>query len=186
LIEIIKTDIFITIRGDMMEPQLKDIQAAQRAFEGVIHPTPVIRSAYLSQILGSEIFLKLENLQETGSFKVRGAYNRLRHLGPEERSKGVIAASAGNHAQGVAWASKLLSIRATIVMPEDVSLRKLIAVKEYGAEIILFGKHFSDAFKRALDLSRDSEMVLIPGFDDPLVISGQGTIGIELGPLLNP
>ncbi len=186
LIEIIKTDTFITIRGDIMEPQLKDIQAAQRSFDGVIHPSPVIRSAYLSQILGSEIFLKLENLQETGSFKVRGAYNRLRHLGPEEREKGVIAASAGNHAQGVAWASRLLSIRAVIVMPEDVSLRKLIAVKEYGAEIILFGKHYSDAHKRALDLAREREMVLIPGFDDPFVISGQGTIGLELAPLLTP
>jgi threonine dehydratase len=169
-----------------MEPQLKDIQAAQRAFEGVIHPSPVIRSAYLSESLGSEIFLKLENLQETGSFKVRGAFNRLRHLGPEERKKGVIAASAGNHAQGVAWASRRLSIRATIVMPEDVSLRKLLAVKEYGAEIILFGKHYSDAHKRALELAQETGMVLIPGFDDPYVISGQGTIGIELGPLLTP
>jgi len=170
----------------MMEPQLKDMQAARRAFEGVIHPSPVIPSAYFSQILGSEIFLKLENLQETGSFKVRGAYNRLRHLGPEERAKGVIAASAGNHAQGVAWASKRLSIRAVIVMPEDVSLRKLIAVKEYGAEIILYGKHYSDAFNRALDLARERELVLIPGFDDPFVISGQGTIGLELEPLLTP
>jgi threonine dehydratase len=169
-----------------MEPQLEDIQAAQRAFDGVIHPSPVIRSAYLSESLGSEIFLKLENLQETGSFKVRGAYNRLRHLGPEERGKGVIAASAGNHAQGVAWASRRLSIRATIVMPEDVSLRKLLAVKEYGAEIILFGKHYSDAHKRALELAKERGMVLIPGFDDPYVISGQGTIGIELGPLLTP
>jgi threonine dehydratase len=134
----------------------------------------------LSRIVGSEVFLKLENLQETGSFKVRGAYNRLIHLSLDEKEKGVIAASAGNHAQGVAWASARLGIKATIVMPEDVSIRKLLAVREYGAEVILFGKQFSDAYKHAEQLAGQTGKIMIPTFADPHVISGQGTVGLEI------
>jgi len=167
-----------------MEPTLQDIEQAKKRFAGVIQPSPLIHSGYFSRITGSEIFLKLENLQETGSFKVRGAYNRLIQLTPEERSKGVIAASAGNHAQGVAWASTRLGIRSTIVMPEDASLRKLLAVKDYGGEVILHGAHYSDAFAHALELSRKSGKIYIPGFDDPRVVAGQGTIGLELSDLL--
>jgi threonine dehydratase len=163
-----------------MEPTLRDIEAAKQRFEGVIRSSPVIHSGYFSRLFGAEIFLKLENLQETGSFKVRGAYNRLYLLKPEEKEKGVIAASAGNHAQGVAWASTRLGIRSTIVMPEDVSLRKLLAVKEYGGEVILFGHHYGEAYDQAQEISRKTGQILIPGFDDPHVIAGQGTIGLEM------
>jgi threonine dehydratase len=168
-----------------MEPEFKDIQMAQERFTGVIRPSPLIRSSYLSHLLGSEILLKLENLQETGSFKVRGAYNRLLHLSLHEKEKGVIAASAGNHAQGVAWASTRLGIKATIVMPEDASIRKLLAVKDFGAEIILHGARFDQANARALEISKETGQIFIPAFSDPLVIAGQGTIGLELGGFLD-
>lgn len=163
-----------------MEPDLAQIRLAQEKFKGVIFPSPLIRSRVLSDAVGSEILLKLENLQETGSFKVRGAYNRLLHLAPEERDRGVIAASAGNHAQGVAWASVKLGIKATIVMPEEVSIRKLLAVREYGTEIILFGANYDDAYARASELSQETGKILVPAFDDPHVIAGQGTIGLEI------
>lgn len=167
-----------------MEPTLQDIEEAKKRFEGVIWPSPLIRSGYFSRLFGSEIFLKLENLQETGSFKIRGAYNRLFLLKPQEKKKGVIAASAGNHAQGVAWASTRLGIQSRIVMPENVSLRKLLAVKEYGGEVILFGNHFGEAYGHAQEISRTTGRVLIPGFDDPEVIAGQGTIGLEMSHVL--
>jgi threonine dehydratase len=163
-----------------MEPDLDQIRLAHEKFKGVIFPSPLIRSRVLSEAVGSEIFLKLENLQETGSFKVRGAYNRLLHLAPEEKDRGVIAASAGNHAQGVAWASGKLGIKATIVMPEEVSIRKLLAVREYGTEIILFGANYDDAYARALELSQETGKILVPAFDDPHIIAGQGTIGFEI------
>jgi threonine dehydratase len=168
-----------------MEPALKDIQMAQERFTGVIQPSPLVRSSYLSHLLGSEIFLKLENLQETGSFKVRGAYNRLLHLSLDEKERGVIAASAGNHAQGVAWASARLGIEATIVMPEDASIRKLLAVKNLGAEIMLHGSRFDQAYAHALQISKDTGQIFIPAFCDPLVIAGQGTIGLELAGFLD-
>ena len=171
--------------NDIVPVQLKDIQMAQERFTGVIQPSPLVRSSYLSHLIGSEIFLKLENLQETGSFKVRGAYNRLLHLSLQEKEKGVIAASAGNHAQGVAWASARLGIKATIVMPEDVSIRKLLAVKDLGAEIILHGARFDQACARAVEISKDTGQIFIPAFSDPLVIAGQGTIGLELSEFLD-
>ena len=163
-----------------VKPQLKHIQEARERLAEAVYPSPLIRSSYFSRLLGAEIFLKLENLQETGSFKVRGAYNRLVQMNADEREKGIVAASAGNHAQGVAWASRRLGIKATIVMPEDVSLRKLLAVKEYGAEVILFGTQFSDAYKRASQLSEETGQVMISPYADPHIIAGQGTIGLEL------
>jgi threonine dehydratase len=167
-----------------MEPGLEHIEQAHKRLKNIVPASPLIRSRYLSRIIGAEIFLKLENLQETGSFKVRGAYNRLIHLDDEEKEKGVIAASAGNHAQGVAWASRRLGIEATIVMPEEVSIRKLLAVREFGTEVILSGAHYDDAFAHALELSRKTGKTLIPAFDDPYVIAGQGTIGLEISNIL--
>jgi threonine dehydratase len=164
---------------------LNDIQRAQARFSGIISPSPLIHSSYFSQLSNSEVFLKMENLQETGSFKVRGAFNRLSAMNPEERVRGVIAASAGNHAQGVAWASKRLGIQATIVMPENVSIRKLLSVKEYGAEVVLLGAHLSDALARASQVAEETGKVFIAPFDDPLVVSGQGTIALELSHLIN-
>jgi len=163
-----------------MIPEFKDIERAGQRLKGVIQPSPLVRSGYFSRILGCEIFLKLENLQETGAFKVRGAYNRLSQLGPDERQRGVIAASAGNHAQGIAWASARLGIMPTLIMPEDVSIRKLLSVKEYGAEVILSGTHYNDACAHAEELCRENGKPFIPAFDDPDVIAGQGTIGLEL------
>jgi threonine dehydratase len=166
-------------------PKMEDLVAAKARFEGVIYPSPLIHSSAFSRLLGAEIFLKLENLQETGSFKVRGAYNRLALLDASERKRGVVAASAGNHAQGVAWAATRLGIGVTIVMPEDVSIRKLLAVKEFGAEVILFGTQFADAYKQAEDLSRRTGKIMIPAFADPYVVAGQGTIGIEISKVLD-
>ncbi len=168
-----------------MPPTLNDIQRAQARFSGIISPSPLIHSSYFSQLSNSEVFLKMENLQETGSFKVRGAFNRLSAMTAEERGRGVIAASAGNHAQGVAWASKRLGIQATIVMPENVSIRKLLSVREYGAEVVLFGAHLSDALAHASQVAKQTGKVFIAPFDDPLVVAGQGTIALELSHLIN-
>ena len=168
-----------------MPPTLNDIQRAQAKFSGIISPSPLIHSSYFSRLSNSEVFLKLENLQETGSFKVRGAYSRLSTLTPEERGRGVIAASAGNHAQGVAWASRKLGIQATIVMPENVSIRKLLSVREYEAEVVLFGAHLSDALAHASQVAKQTGKVFIAPFDDPLVVAGQGTIALELSHLIN-
>ncbi|MFH1491531.1 MAG: threonine ammonia-lyase [Pseudomonadota bacterium] len=167
-----------------MEPGIHQIREAQSRFAGIIPQSPLVHSGYFSRLFGADIFLKLENLQETGSFKVRGAFNRLLQLGESEREKGVIAASAGNHAQGVAWAATRLGIGSTIVMPEDAPLRKRVAVKDYGAKVILFGTHYSESRAHAADLSRSSGKILIPGFDDPYVIAGQGTIGLEISEFL--
>jgi threonine dehydratase len=168
-----------------VHPTLKDIQRAQTGFSGIISPSPLIYSSYFSRLSNSDVFLKLENLQETGSFKVRGAYNRLSAMTPEQRTRGVITASAGNHAQGVAWASKRLGIQATIVMPENVSIRKLLSVKEYGAEVVLLGAHLSDALTHASQVAKDTGKIFIAPFDDPLVVAGQGTIALELSELMN-
>jgi threonine dehydratase len=165
-------------------PTLKDIRSAQAKFSGVIAPSPLIHSGYFSRLSNSDVFLKLENLQETGSFKVRGAYNRLSAMTAEERGRGVIAASAGNHAQGVAWASKRLGVHATIVMPENVSIRKLLSVKEYGAEVVLLGAHLSDALAHADQVAKDTGKIFIAPFDDSLVVAGQGTIALELSHII--
>ncbi|MGZ6202120.1 MAG: threonine ammonia-lyase, partial [Thermodesulfobacteriota bacterium] len=123
----------------------KEIEAAQDRIQKVILRTPTLYSDTLSKLVGKEVFLKLENLQKTGSFKIRGAYNKLSLLPPSLRRKGVVAASAGNHAQGVALASSILGIHSTIVMPEGVSLAKQMATQAYGGEIILFGKNTDEA-----------------------------------------
>ena len=167
-----------------MPPTLKDIQRAQASFSGIISSSPLIHSSYFSRLSSAEVFLKLENLQETGSFKVRGAYSRLSAMTAEERGRGVIAASAGNHAQGVAWASRKLGVQATIVMPENVSIRKLLSVKEYGAEVVLLGAHLGDALAHADRVAKETGKILIAPFDDSLVVAGQGTIALELSHIL--
>ena len=163
-----------------MKLSVEHVRAAQQALQPVISPSPLIHSQVLSRDVGAQVFLKLESLQETGSFKVRGAYYRLVCLNEQERKLGVVAASAGNHAQGVAWAASKLGVNATIVMPEHVSLRKLMAVKEYGPEIILHGVFYDDAFARATEISEETGKIPVSAFDDPYVIAGQGTIGLEL------
>jgi len=155
------------------------IEAARRSMEDVILRTPIIYSDTFSKLTGREVFLKLENLQKTGSFKVRGAYNKIVHLGPDEKRKGVVAASAGNHAQGVAFASSLLGIRTTIVMPQAASLAKQMATRAYGGEVLLFGQNTDEALARAQALAQEGRSFIHP-FDDDEVIAGQGTIGLEI------
>jgi threonine dehydratase len=159
---------------------LKDIETARQAIGDAIDPTPCKYSGFLSHLTGAEIYLKLENLQNTGSFKIRGALNKLSTLSAEERRAGVIAASAGNHAQGVARAALQLGIHATILMPEATPITKVEATKFAGAEVILRGETFDDAMSVARSLAAERGLTMIHPFDDPAVIAGQGTIGLEL------
>ncbi len=159
---------------------LADVQQAQRAMYDVIHHTPLDKSTTFSNMAGYDVYLKLENLQKTGSFKIRGAYNKIHSLSEAEKAKGVIAASAGNHAQGVAYAARMANIKATIVMPETAPLAKTMATRGYGAEVILNGMVYDDAFKRAKEIEEENGQIFIHAFNDEQVIAGQGTIGLEI------
>jgi threonine dehydratase len=157
----------------------REIEQAHQRIQKAILRTPVIYSDTLSRLTGREVFLKLENLQKTGSFKIRGAYHLLSRLSPSVRRKGVVAASAGNHAQGVAYASSLLRIASTIVMPEGASIAKQMATQSYGGEVILFGRDTDEALHYARKLAEEGKFLVHP-FDDEDVIAGQGTIGLEI------
>lgn len=160
-----------------------DIQAIEQARERIrqqIIFSPCTYSESLSKLCGCELYLKLENLQITGSFKERGALNKLLTLSDDQKAAGVIAASAGNHAQGVAHAARLLGIHATIVMPETTPLAKIRGTEELGAEILLYGAGYDDAFDKASELQHLHGYTLVHAFDDPVVIAGQGTIGLEI------
>jgi threonine dehydratase len=157
----------------------EEIESAQRKIQRAILQTPTIYSDTLSKLTGKEVFLKLENLQKTGSFKIRGAYYKLSQFTPSMRKRGVVAASAGNHAQGVALASSLLGIHSTIVMPETVSLAKQGATQAYGGEVLLFGQNTDEALHHAKRLTEGGKFFIHP-FDDEQVIAGQGTIGLEI------
>ena len=159
---------------------LDEIRAARERLSGVAVQTPVDRSRALSSICGSEVFVKCENLQRTGSFKIRGAYNRIVQLDESERAAGVVAASAGNHAQGVALAASLAGIEATVYMPESASLPKAEATKRYGAHVVLEGHDFGAAFKAAEEHAARTGATFVHPFDHPHVIAGQGTIGCEI------
>ncbi|MEG0029453.1 MAG: threonine/serine dehydratase, partial [Aurantimicrobium sp.] len=161
-------------------PTLDEFEAARATVAKVAQSTPMETSRYLSSVLGSEVFLKCENLQRTGSYKLRGAYNRLSQLTPDERAKGVIAASAGNHAQGVALAARELGIKATIFMPLGVALPKLEATREYGAEVVLAGNIFNESLKAAKERAAETGAIFIAPFDHEHVITGQGTLGLEI------
>jgi threonine dehydratase len=157
----------------------EEVVSAQQRIQNAILRTPLIYSDTFSALTGKEVFLKLENLQKGGSFKIRGAYNKLSQIDPAVRRKGVIAASAGNHAQGVAIASALLGVPSTIVMPEGASLAKQMATRSYGGEVILFGRNTDEALEYAQNLAKDGKTLIHP-FDDEQVIAGQGTIGLEI------
>lgn len=157
----------------------REIELAQDKIRRAILHTPIIYSDTISKLTGKEVFLKLENLQKTGSFKIRGAYFKLSQLSDPLRKRGVVAASAGNHAQGVAFASSFLGIRSTIIMPEGASLSKQMATRSYGGEVILFGKDTDEALDYARKLEKEGKTFIHP-FDDEEVIAGQGTIGIEI------
>ena len=160
--------------------QLSDVLAAQERLRGQVYLTPCARSETLSKLTGHAIYLKLENLQMTGSFKERGALNRLALLTAEEAAHGVIAASAGNHAQGVAYHATRLGVRSVIVMPLATPLVKVTATRGFGAEVILFGANYDEAQAEALRLCAEQELVFVHPFDDAAVMAGQGTIALEM------
>ncbi len=161
-------------------PTLSEFQEARERVSAVIHQTPMETSSYLGGVLGVPVFLKCENLQRTGSYKIRGAYNRISRLTDEEKARGVVAASAGNHAQGVAFAARELGIKATIFMPLGVALPKLQATKDYGADVVLRGHTVSEPLRAAAEFARTTGAVLIPPFDHADVVAGQGTLGLEI------
>lgn len=163
-----------------MSVDLAQVHAARALLEGVAEVTPVAHSRWLSQVAGVEVMLKCENLQRTGSFKLRGAYTRMARLSAAERSAGVVAASAGNHAQGVALAAQLLGLEATIFMPTGAALPKVSATRGYGARIELVGVDVGDAITAATEFSERTGAVMIHPFDHPDVVAGQGTLGLEI------
>ncbi|MEA9985727.1 MULTISPECIES: threonine ammonia-lyase [Subtercola] len=161
-------------------PLLAEIEAARAVVARVAQVTPLESSRYLTEVLGAEVLMKLENLQRTGAYKIRGAYYRLSRLTDEEKARGVVAASAGNHAQGVAFAARELGIKATIFMPLGVALPKLQATRDYGADVLLRGHTVEEPLKAAAEYAAATGAVLIPPFDHPDVIVGQGTLGLEI------
>lgn len=160
--------------------EFADIEAAASRIRGQVVETPCLLSRTLSEITGAQVYLKFENLQFTASFKERGALNRLSQLDEAQRARGVIAVSAGNHAQGVAWHAKRLGIPATIVMPRFTPGVKVMRTREFGAEVVLHGDRFDDAREQGLRLAAERGLTMIDPFDDDLIIAGQGTIGIEM------
>jgi len=161
-------------------PSLADFEAARLVVSRVADVTPMESSRYLADLLGAPVHLKCENLQRTGSYKIRGAYNRLSKLTAEERAHGVVAASAGNHAQGVAFAARELGIKATIFMPVGVALPKLQATRAYGADVVLRGHTVTEPLLAAAEYARETGAILIPPFDHADVVAGQGTLGFEI------
>jgi threonine dehydratase len=163
-----------------MPVTIDEIEEARKRITRVVHRTPIIKDERLSAELGSRVYLKAENLQRAGSFKIRGAFNKISQLTDEERSRGVITASAGNHAQGVALAAKLNDIQATIVLPQFAPLTKVVATKALGARVIMQGETFDEAvdFSRSLEIERG--LTYVHAFDDDAIIAGKGSIGLEI------
>ncbi|WP_304543918.1 threonine ammonia-lyase [Sulfurimonas microaerophilic] len=159
---------------------LETIKQAQKRIEGVVVKTPLASAPYLSELTNANIFLKKENLQITGAFKIRGAYNKIASLSDNERAKGVIAASAGNHAQGVALSASRFGIKAVIVMPESTPLTKVNGVKHYGAEVVLHGSNYDEAYGYAKEYAQKNDLTFVHPFEDEAVIAGQGTVGLEI------
>jgi len=167
-------------RTTIAGPSLADFEAARAIVSTVASVTPMESSHFLAEILGAPVYLKCESLQRTGSYKIRGAYNRISRLTDEEKARGVVAASAGNHAQGVAFAARELGIRATIFMPIGVALPKLQATRNYGADVVLRGHSVEEPLRAAAEFAAETGAVLIPPFDHPDVVAGQGTLGLEI------
>jgi threonine dehydratase len=159
---------------------VEDFERAAAIVSSVAQVTPMLHSNFLTQLTGTDVLLKAENLQRTGAFKIRGAYHRMSKLTAAERKKGVVAASAGNHAQGVALAAKKLGIKATIFMPVGASLPKFEATKNYGAEVVLSGEVFSETLHSAQEYAAKKGAIFIPPYDNIDVILGQGTVGLEI------
>ncbi len=163
-----------------MRITFEEVQAARdRIAKGVLE-TPCVRSQALSDLTGCDVFVKMDNLQRTGSFKERGARNALLSLSQEERRRGVVAASAGNHALGLAYHGKLLGIPVTVVMPESAPLIKRAACEQFGARVVLSGQTFDDAYHEARRIAKEEGLRYVHGYDDPAIIAGQGTMGMEI------
>ena len=169
----------------MTKVTLQDIQKAQETIKDIVKKTDILESTKLSTMTGANVYYKCENLQKTGSFKVRGASNKIANLTEEEKSKGVIASSAGNHAQGVALSAKMNHIEATIVMPSTAPLAKVTATKSYGANVVLEGIVYDDAYAKAVELQKESGATFLHPFNDEYVIAGQGTIALEIFEQMN-
>jgi threonine dehydratase len=169
-----------------MALSVAEIEHARRRLEGIIKPTPLMRSATLDRMLGAEVYLKLENLQKTGSFKIRGAYNRIAALAPTEAARGVIAASAGNHGQALAYAATRAGVKATIVMPSTAAIAKVDATRSYGQEVILAGTDYQAARRAAKELRYRTGAIFVDAYDDAQVIARQGTIGLEIAAEISP
>lgn len=164
----------------MQPPTIDDIRAAAQRIAGAVVRTPMLKSQTLSDVIGTEVWLKFENLQFTAAYKERGALNKLLQLTPEERARGVIAASAGNHAQAVAYHGHRLGIPVTIVMPEPTPTIKVTQTEGHGAKVVLYGAMFDDAYARARELEAERGYVFVHPFDDPQIIAGAGTVGLEM------
>src|SRR4030065_1121013 len=159
---------------------LQDIQNARKAIAPYIKCAPLCRSIFLSNLCRCNVFLKLENLQTTSSFKVRGAFNKLLHLTQREESLGIITASAGNHGQAVAYAAQKLGFPAKIVVPETTPHIKVNGIKKYGADLVLFGDNYDEAEQEAKELAKKDGCAYISPYDDKLIIAGHGTAGLEI------
>jgi threonine dehydratase len=165
---------------------IEDLERARERLTGIVKPTPLIHSVTLSQMIGAEIYLKPENLQKTGSFKIRGAYNRVAALSPAEAARGVVAASAGNHGQALAWAASRAGVHATIVMPTTAAIAKIDATRSYGQTVELAGIDYLEAHRAAEEICARTGAVFVDAYDDPFVIAGQGTVGLEIAAELAP
>jgi threonine dehydratase len=163
-----------------MPVTIQEIKDARERIKDVINATPLVKDAMLGTRIRGRALLKAESLQRAGSFKIRGAYNKISRLSAEERERGVITASAGNHAQGVALAAKLNGIRATIVLPVFAPLTKIMATKSHGADVIMYGNTFDEAVEHSRELQKEHGFTYVHAFDDDLIIAGQGTIGMEI------
>jgi threonine dehydratase len=164
----------------MEKVTLADIQKAQATLNQIIQPTPLIKNEWLSATYGCEVYLKMETMHPVGSFKIRGATYKIANLTEEERKKGVIAASAGNHAQGVAWGARHFGVSSLIVMPETAPLTKITNTQALGAKVHLEGENYEESFQAAKKIVTDTGRVYVHAFNDPLVIAGQGTVGLEI------
>ena len=169
----------------MSKVTLNDVKKAKETIKGIVKETPILESKILSEKVGANVFYKCENLQRTGSFKVRGAVNTIANLTDEQKSKGVIASSAGNHAQGVALGAQMTGIKATIVMPATAPLAKVSATRGYGAEVVLNGEVYDDAYAKAVELQKETGATFIHPFNNEYVMAGQGTISLEIFEQLN-
>jgi threonine dehydratase len=158
---------------------LQDVQDARKAIAPFVKPTSLVRSQFLSDFCSGNVFLKLENLQVTGSFKIRGAFNRLLHLSTKEK-KGIITASAGNHGQAVAYAARKLNLPARIVVPKTTPKIKVDGIKKYDADLVLFGDTYDEAEQKAKELARKDGYAYISPYNDEMIIAGHGTIGLEI------